>query len=140
MPSCLVQESKVKAKRMTDHRNGGVLPSIYVLYLALYAAQVLIRQEACSWLHMYSHMHVCARHVKFKFGGENLSFKNIFLKMSKLLCNKQCPISDNSASCASCVAREKLVRDVEVHFGFKSFRPEQLKALLSVAHGKDAFV
>ena len=53
------------------------------------------------------------------------------LSMEKLLCSNHC----DGPSSSGCVAREKLTRSLEVHFGFKAFRQG---AVLPVAHGKDS--
>ena len=56
--------------------------------------------------------------------------------MEKLLCSNHC----DGQSSSGCVAREKLTRSLEVHFGFKALRQGQLEGVLPVAHGKDVFV
>ena len=58
--------------------------------------------------------------------------------MSKLLC--QCQHRKSADLSSSCAARRRLEKALRAHFGFSSFRPGQLEALLSVAHGQDTFV
>ena len=62
-------------------------------------------------------------------------------EMSELLCSNQCRAWANDTSLSrTCTAVKKLTEALSLYFGFSSFRPGQLEALLPVAHGKDAFV
>ena len=60
--------------------------------------------------------------------------------MVQLLCSKQCQAWASGGTSSGCAAKNKLTEALWVHFGFSSFRPGQMEALLPVAHGNDAFV
>ena len=62
-----------------------------------------------------------------------------------ILCSdKACPLAKNFAketlAATRCPAVDKLTQALTRFFGFDSFQPGQLEALLPVAHGKDVFV
>lgn len=67
----------------------------------------------------------------------------------KVLCSDQCqafakglvPQTRTSGGLSNaCTAQNKLTDALRSYYGFASFRPGQLEALLPVAHGRDTFV
>ena len=58
----------------------------------------------------------------------------------KVLCNDQCQAWKNGGLSNACTAQNKLTDALRSYYGFTSFRPGQLEALLPVAHGQDTFV
>ena len=88
--------------------------------------------QSSNLLHVYVHVHVHVG-VRFKFWRQNQACAS---DIEKLLCSNRC----DGPSSSGCVAREKLTRSLEVHFGFKAFKQGQLQAVLPVAHGNDVFV
>lgn len=62
------------------------------------------------------------------------------MSISKLLCSNQCQAWASDGSSNACAPRNKLTDALHSYYGFSSFRPGQLEALLPVAHGQDTFV
>lgn len=66
--------------------------------------------------------------------------------MSSLLClcgnASECPAADgcNTLSGDECPVRCQVEQTLQEYFGFSSFKPGQLEAVLPVLHGRDVFV
>ena len=58
------------------------------------------------------------------------------------LCRVDCPFAREycATSGAECVAKSVVEQALRRYFGYQSFRPGQLEALLPVLHGHDVFV
>jgi superfamily II DNA helicase RecQ len=59
---------------------------------------------------------------------------------SKVLCNDECQAWKSGGLSNACTAQIKLTDALHCYYGFTSFRPGQLEALLPMAHGRDMFV
>ena len=58
----------------------------------------------------------------------------------RLLCSCNCPVWKGTGPPEQCGAERKLRSVLRNTFGYESFRPGQLQAVLAVAHGQDVFV
>ena len=59
---------------------------------------------------------------------------------SKVLCSDRCQAWTGNGLSNACTGQRKLTDALHSSYGFTSFRPGQLEALLPVAHGRDTFV
>ena len=62
------------------------------------------------------------------------------LSAAKCQIRKCCAVTSAKRGSNACAAQKKLMDALHSYYGFTSFRPGQLEALLLVAHGRDTFV
>ena len=115
-----------------------------------------LRSPTCSWMwcslgmacrqglgrpnHVYMQRPNTRARTDEGFGGE-IEFSNLHLpaaKCRKCCCSDQCQAWKGDSTSNACAAHNKLMDTLRCYYGFTSFRPGQLKALLPVA--QDTFV